>query len=137
MSANLITWTCAHCHRPIADGSGCINLTRTGLSEYADAVKALAAAHPGRFMGVAFLQGKLAAVPWKPLHFRCDPTPEDEHYSIDVERFRSLADLTQWVDHLTAKRWIDATAFDDVLYAAGVQIIDVMATVETPEPVTA
>lgn len=44
--------------------------------------------------------------PWKVWHRKCDPTPRDAAYFVDLERCTTAADLLRWTAHLIEKDWV-------------------------------
>ena len=59
---------------------------------------------------------------WQVHHRRCDPDPYDGGYWIDVENITSWAGLAHWTAHLMAKRWLEATDWDELLREAAGEI---------------
>ena len=47
--------------------------------------------------------------PWRVMHYRCDPTPDDCDYWIGISRIRTVDEFLEWNQQIHSKRWIGHT----------------------------
>ena len=125
-----ITWTCQHCHEPIADGKGWITIDQREVWQRRDAVKAWREegrkadeehqpGRVGRLIHPADLKTFPDPIRWEVTHETCDPNPDrGTDYWIGIERIRTEADLLSWSAHLFGKRWFQDTAWDRIIRKA-------------------
>ncbi len=100
-----ITWLCDECHRPVADGTGCLHIAYSAIRATEAGQRKWKQDHPGPVFTVADLLTFPAPAPWAVHHLRCDPRPNSDDYWFGVERIRSAVDVIEWTSHLTAKAW--------------------------------
>ena len=125
-----ITWTCQHCHEPIADGKGWITIDQREVWQRRDAVQAWReegrkadeehqAGRVGRPIHPADLKTFPDPIRWEVTHETCDPNPDrGTDYWIGIERIRTEADLLSWSANLFGRRWFQDTAWDRIIRKA-------------------
>ncbi|WP_369380417.1 hypothetical protein [Streptomyces sp. cg36] len=113
---------CDRCKSPIPDGEGNIWVDNGEINKQQDAVQEWneeqrAKTPPGLRVTHGFkdLLDYPSPVEWQAHHSACDPDPDADAYSIEVERLRTWADLTHWTAHLMGKGWLRATDWTKVL----------------------
>lgn len=110
---------CTACHKPVADGTGYIEVRLDPVHDAEVAVKEWRAAHPGPTFTGGELLDYPASVPWLIWHAACDPDPDCLSYHIEVERIRTPRMALSWTAHLMEKSWLSVTNWDDVIRSWG------------------
>lgn len=114
-----ITWTCQHCHGPIADGTGWITIERSDAYQHAREVKEWRASlESPHYITGAELRDLPDKPRWNITHSTCDEVEDVTDYTIAIERIRTERDLLSWSAHLLGKTWIQHTDWDRVIRKA-------------------
>jgi hypothetical protein len=108
-----LTWSCHQCGGPIADGAGYIFISGKGIELYEEALKAWETENPGPTYGIYDLASMPERPKWLATHTDCQP--DNQHYEIAVDEFRTPADVIKWTVHLMGKAWLASTAWQDLL----------------------
>jgi hypothetical protein len=114
-----LAWNCQRCGALIADGDGYITVSYRRLHEYDEAVVAWEQEHPDAFVTFGEFMTRPSRVRWQVLHARCDPAPDGDGYTIDVERIRTPHEVISCSAQLLEKNWIQHTNWDEVLRKIG------------------
>lgn len=112
-----VTWNCAACGFPIADGDGWVQARMSEVNRYEDEDRAWQDEHTKDDMLVVSLGELIEApevTPWTALHEVCDGTA-GEPYAIGVEELRTPWDLVLKTADLMQKSWLDSTDWSGVL----------------------
>lgn len=115
-----ITWLCDGCKKPVANGTGHMEVRYADISAYKKARAAWHDANPGRMIHGGALLDFPDRARWHVWHKKCDPDPEEEFpvYWFDIERIRTHAQVLKWTAHLMGKRWFEDTNWDQVIWTA-------------------
>lgn len=115
-----LNWTCDQCRFPIADGEGFLAVDERAACTYPErdiawqaevlANDAQTVARGITTVPASALMGSPPLAAWRAQHHRCNPTPEQIDYIIDIEQIRTTGDLLEWTLHLTeTKDWLRYT----------------------------
>jgi hypothetical protein len=108
---NAIDWTCDTCHQP-SGGRGAISITYDEIHR-ADAIRKAVNGGAADFTNLtpedALARPGLGL--WK---VECDTCAGEciGAYWIDLRKARSVSDLAEWTQHLSAKTWFAGTNWD-------------------------
>ncbi|MFC7494540.1 MULTISPECIES: hypothetical protein [unclassified Nocardioides] len=115
-----VTWNCAACGFPIADGDGWVQARMSEVNQREIDVAEWESEHTKDDGPTALTYSELmdapGPVPWTALHEVCDGTA-GEPYAIDVEELRTPWDLIRWTADLMQKSWLKATDWSEVIRA--------------------
>lgn len=104
LPANRITWTCHTCKMPIADGEGFVHVSDVEASRQSVAIREWEAAHPGGVQLKEVFEMPDVAT-WKASHTACIPE-EDQGYTWEIHRLRTLLGLLDFHFHCADKTWV-------------------------------
>lgn len=111
MSAEL-TWSCAVCSTPVADGAGFLTVDMPSVQEVDQAWDDFREKHPGGY-DLTELIDMPDQVRWRAVHEACEE--EGSSYSIEIAKVRTHAGLLKWTAHLMGKRWLSSTDWAEVI----------------------
>lgn len=118
-----IVWTCEGCGKPVDDHTGSIHVDPARAMENIGARQELEKSHPDGVWSLGQMLDLPGPVPWEVHHGTCEPNPERSDYWIGVERARSHAQLLRWTAHLSEKRWLSETTWNDLIHVvSGVEL---------------
>ena len=109
---NELTWTCAVCDRPVADGSGHLVIEMSQVTVAEDRWSAFTTEHAGGYSLDELLDAP-DPVPWRAVHVDCEP--DSGPYAIEIAKVRTHAGLLAWTAHLMSKSWLRVTDWSSVI----------------------
>lgn len=119
--ADLITWTCGSCRKPIDDGTGFLQVSEVDAINHMESRAAWDEKYPNKGHSVAEILELPDKALWESFHAECDPRDEAEAqtYSIDVARVRSTRQFLVQVSDLMSKTWVQHTELGLLLRQVG------------------
>ena len=119
----MIAYPCDVCSKDILDADGYIHLSIRELAASERRWAELENEDGSVTLGVVELTADvLKAVRWKAYHIFCDPDPDAQSYTIQIEQIRTIPKLLAWTLHLMEKAWLPATNWDAFAEAAALKV---------------
>ena len=109
-----IVWTCSVCDKPVEDDDGYVTMDMVEATRVAEERETWQESNPENERA-ARLETHPKPAPWRVFHLDCDPVPDREVYSIDVDRIRSSWAALAWTAHLMRKPWLATTDWDVII----------------------